>query len=318
MKKPGIPEDEKSRLKTLVSLNILDTFHEERFDRLTRMACKLFDVPIAVVTLVDDKRQWFKSCIGLNVTETARDISFCGHAILSDEVLVVSDTEKDVRFADNPLVIGDPHIRFYAGCPIKSLSGSRLGTFAIIDDKARTLSKQDLDVLKDLASMAERELAFIELATIDELTGLSNRRGFMTSARYVINLCDRQEILCSLIFIDLNDFKNINDQFGHAEGDRALVAFSNLLKDNFRNSDVLARLGGDEFVVLLTDTTKSAAETAMRKLQKSIDEYYFKTNYGYSISYSYGIAGPDFNQHITIEKLLKDADSLMYEHKSQK
>jgi diguanylate cyclase (GGDEF)-like protein len=318
MKKPGIPEDEKSRLKTLVSLNILDTFHEERFDRLTRMACKLFDVPIAVVTLVDDKRQWFKSCIGLNVTETARDISFCGHAILSDEVLVVPDTEKDVRFADNPLVIGDPHIRFYAGCPIKSLSGSRLGTLAIIDDKARTLSKQDLDVLKDLASMAERELAFIELATIDELTGLSNRRGFMTSARYVINLCDRQEISCSLIFIDLNDFKNINDQFGHAEGDRALVAFSNLLKNNFRNSDVLARLGGDEFVVLLTDTTKNAAETAMRKLQKSIDEYYFKTNYGYSISYSYGIAGPDFNQHITIEKLLKDADSLMYEHKSQK
>lgn len=318
MKKPSIPLDEKSRLNALASLNILDTFHEERFDRLTRMACKLFDVPIAVVTLVDDKRQWFKSCIGLNVTETARDISFCGHAILSDEVLVVSDTEKDVRFADNPLVIGDPHIRFYAGCPIKSLGGSRLGTLAIIDGKARMLSKQDLDVLKDLASMAERELAFIELATIDELTGLSNRRGFMTSARYVINLCDRQEISCSLIFIDLNGFKNINDKFGHAEGDRALIDFSNLLKNNFRNSDILARLGGDEFVVLLTDTTKSAAETAMRKLQKSIDDYNTKTNHNYSISCSYGIAEPDSNQHITIEKLLKDADFLMYEHKSQK
>jgi len=318
MKIPGIPEDEKSRLKTLALLNILDTFHEERFDRLTRMACKLFDVPIAVVTLVDDKRQWFKSCIGLNVTETARDISFCGHAIMSDQVLVVSDTEKDVRFADNPLVIGDPYIRFYAGCPIKSLSGSRLGTLAIIDGKARTLSKPDLDVLKDLASMAERELAFIELATIDELTGLSNRRGFMTSARYVINICDRQEVSCSLIFIDLNDFKNINDQFGHAEGDRALVDFSNLLKNNFRNSDVLARLGGDEFVVLLTDTTKIAAEMAMRKLQKSIDEFNSKSDHGYSISCCYGIAGPDSSQHITVEKLLKDADSLMYEHKSQK
>lgn len=318
MKKPDIPQDEKSRLKTLASLNILDTFHEERFDRLTRMACKLFDVPIAVVTLVDDKRQWFKSCIGLNVTETARDISFCGHAILSDEVLVVPDTEKDERFADNPLVIGDPYIRFYAGCPIKSLSGSRLGTLAIIDGKARALGKQELDVLKDLASMAERELAFIELATIDELTGLSNRRGFMTSARYVVNLCNRQEISCSLIFIDLNGFKNINDQFGHLEGDRALVDFSNLLKNNFRNSDVLARLGGDEFVVLLTDTTKSVAVTAMKKLQKSIDEYYSNNNHGYRISCCYGIAEPDPSQHIAIEKLLKDADSLMYEHKSQK
>lgn len=318
MRKPDIPKDEKSRLKTLVSLNILDTFHEERFDRLTRMACKLFDVPIAMVTLVDDKRQWFKSCVGLNVSETARDISFCGHAILSDEVLVVSDAEKDVRFADNPLVIGDPHIRFYAGCPIKSLNGSRLGTLGIIDGKARTLNKHDLDVLKDLASMVERELAFIELATVDELTGLSNRRGFMTNARYVINLCDRQQISCSLIFIDLNDFKKINDKFGHAEGDNALVDFSSLIKNNFRNSDILARLGGDEFVVLLTDTSRNAAEIAMNKLLKSVDEYYFETNHGYRVSFSYGIVEPDFNQHVKIEKLLDDADSLMYMHKSQK
>jgi diguanylate cyclase (GGDEF)-like protein len=318
MRKPDIPQNEESRLETLESLNILDTFHEERFDRLTRMACKLFDVPIALVTLVDDRRQWFKSCIGLNVSETARDISFCGHAILSDEVLVVFDAEQDVRFADNPLVVGDPHIRFYAGCPIKSLNGSRLGTLCIIDDKARAFSKQDLVFLKDLASMVERELAFIELATIDELTGLSNRRGFMTNARYIISLCDRQQIACSLIFIDLNGFKNINDKFGHAEGDRALVDFSNLIRSNFRNSDILARLGGDEFVVLLTDTSKSSAEIAMSKFQHAIDEYYAAANHGYSISCSYGIVGSDSNQHITIEKLLDDADSLMYEHKFQK
>jgi diguanylate cyclase (GGDEF)-like protein len=275
-------------------------------------------VPIAVVTLVDDRRQWFKSCIGLNVSETARDISFCGHAILSDEILVVSDAGMDVRFADNPLVISDPNIRFYAGCPIKALNGSRLGTLAIIDSKARTLSKQDLDVLKDLASMVERELAFIELATIDELTGLSNRRGFMTNARYIINLCDRQQIPCSLIFIDLNGFKKINDKFGHAAGDRALVDFSNLLKSNFRNSDILARLGGDEFVVLLTDTSQASAETAMNKFKKAINEYYFNANHGYSISYSYGVVGSDMNQHATIEQLLDDADSLMYAHKAQK
>jgi diguanylate cyclase (GGDEF)-like protein len=282
------------------------------------MACKLFEVPIAMVTLVDDKRQWFKSCVGLNVSETARDISFCGHAILSDEVLVVSDAEKDVRFADNPLVIGDPHIRFYAGCPIKSLNGSRLGTLCIIDGKAKAFSKQDLEFLKDLASMVERELAFIELATIDELTGLSNRRGFMTNARYIINLCDRQQISCSLIFIDLNGFKNINDKFGHAEGDKALADFANLIKSSFRNSDILARLGGDEFVVLLTDTSKSSAEISMSKFQKVIDEYYAAVNHGYGISCSYGIVGYDLNRHMTIERLLDDADSLMFEHKSQK
>jgi diguanylate cyclase (GGDEF)-like protein len=318
MIKPDIPHDEQSRLRTLESLNILDTFHEERFDRLTRLASRLFDVPMAVVTLVDDKRQWFKSCIGLNVSETARDVSFCGHAILSDEVLVVPDTKKDLRFADNPLVVSEPHIRFYAGCPIKSVNGSRLGTLAIIDSKARTLSMQDLNILKDLASMVERELAFIELATIDELTGLSNRRGFMTNARYILNLCERQQIPCSLIFIDLNDFKKINDQFGHASGDRALLDFSDLLKSNFRNSDILARLGGDEFVVLLTDTSTSSAQIAMNKFQKAITDYYSKANHGYSLACAYGVVGSESNPHITIEKLLDDADSLMYKHKSTK
>lgn len=318
MIKPDIPHDEQSRLRTLASLNILDTFHEERFDRLTRLASRLFDVPMAVVTLVDDKRQWFKSCIGLNVSETARDISFCGHAILSDEVLLVPDTKKDLRFADNPLVVSEPHIRFYAGCPIKSVNGSRLGTLAIIDSKARTLSMQDLNILKDLASMVERELAFIELATIDELTGLSNRRGFMTNARYILNLCERQQIPCSLIFIDLNDFKKINDKFGHASGDRALLDFSDLLKSNFRNSDVLARLGGDEFVVLLTDTSISSAQIAMNKFQKAITDYYSKANHGYSLACAYGVVGSESNPHITIEKLLDDADSLMYKHKSTK
>jgi diguanylate cyclase (GGDEF)-like protein len=318
MIKPDIPHDEQSRLRTLESLNILDTFHEERFDRLTRLASRLFDVPMAVVTLVDDKRQWFKSCIGLNVSETARDVSFCGHAILSDEVLLVPDTKKDLRFADNPLVVSEPHIRFYAGCPIKSVNGSRLGTLAIIDSKARTLSMQDLNILKDLASMVERELAFIELATIDELTGLSNRRGFMTNARYILNLCERQQIPCSLIFIDLNDFKKINDQFGHASGDRALLDFSDLLKSNFRNSDILARLGGDEFVVLLTDISTSSAQIAMNKFQKAITDYYSKANHGYSLACAYGVVGSESNPHITIEKLLDDADSLMYKHKSTK
>lgn len=317
MMKPDIPQDEKSRLKTLQSLNILDTFHEERFDRLTRMASKLFQVPIALVTLVDDKRQWFKSCVGLNVSETDRDISFCGHAILRDELFVVPDAEKDMRFADNPLVVGEPHIRFYAGCPIKSLNGSRLGTLCIIDSKARTLGEEDLKILKDLALMVERELAFIELATVDELTGLSNRRGFMTNARYIVNLCNRQQLSCSLIFIDLNDFKHINDKFGHAEGDRALVNFSSQMKSSFRTSDVLARLGGDEFVALLTDTSKASAKEAMGKFQKLIDECYFKANFGYDISFSYGIIISDPDQHITIEKLLEDADTRMYEHKFQ-
>src|ERR1700748_847030 len=114
LKAPSLP-NETERLDSLRSLCLLDTAPEERFDRVTRLACKLFGVPIALVSLVDQDRQWFKSAHGLDARETPRDISFCGHAIASAEPLIVEDTQKDSRFADNPLVLGEPHIRFYAG-----------------------------------------------------------------------------------------------------------------------------------------------------------------------------------------------------------
>ena len=177
MKTPDTPQDEDARLKTLRSLNILDTSAEERFDRLTRIAKRMFDVPIALVSLVDEDRQWFKSCIGLSVRETPRDISFCGHAILGNEVFLIPDTLKDERFIDNPLVADEPNIRFYAGCPLRFPDGSMLGTLCIIDQKPRNLDEEDLEALKDLASTAERELAAVQMATTDELTNIPNRRG---------------------------------------------------------------------------------------------------------------------------------------------
>ena len=137
---------------------ILDTEPELRFDVLTKYAGKLFDVPIALVSLVDAERQWFKSRHGLDATETPRDISFCGHAILQAEPLVINDTLNDQRFFDNPLVTGGPKIRFYAGAPLHMKNGMRVGTFCIIDSKPRELSDWELDHLKDLAKVAAEEL----------------------------------------------------------------------------------------------------------------------------------------------------------------
>jgi diguanylate cyclase (GGDEF)-like protein/PAS domain S-box-containing protein len=159
---PAVPIDEEKRLATLRGLNVLDTPPEERFDRLTRLAQRIFDVPIAVITLVDSNRQWFKSCQGLDATETPRSISFCGHAILGDEVFVIPDAALDPRFADNPLVAGAPHIRFYAGQPLKANNGSRLGTLCILDIKPRQPSQDDLDVLRDLAALVESELNLLD------------------------------------------------------------------------------------------------------------------------------------------------------------
>ncbi|MEW6247374.1 MAG: PAS domain S-box protein [Nitrospirota bacterium] len=160
---PPIPPDEAQRLAALHALHILDTPPEERFDRITRLAQRLFDVPIALISLVDASRQWFKSRAGLDVAQTPREISFCGHAILGHEAFVVRDARVDPRFSDNPLVTGEPAIRFYAGWPLADPAGRTLGTLCLIDRRPRQLSEADLRVLRDLASLAEQELTNREL-----------------------------------------------------------------------------------------------------------------------------------------------------------
>jgi diguanylate cyclase (GGDEF)-like protein len=315
LKSPDIPQEEEVRLETLRSLKILDTPQEERFDRLTRMAKRIFGVPIALVSLVDANRQWFKSCIGLEVSETSRDISFCGHAILGDEVFIIPDATQDKRFAENPLVLNEPTIRFYAGCPLKAWNGTKMGTLCIIDTVPRQFSDEDLRTLEDLASMVEREMAAVELATMDELTHISNRRGFMMLAQQSLNLCAREGIPASLVFLDLDKFKPINDMFGHAEGDRALIAFSDQMKATFRESDIYARLGGDEFVVLLTHISKEVAEDLVAKFAGLVDKYNKEANRGYDISFTYGIVEFEPDNHQNIDILLAEGDSSMYERK---
>ncbi|MDA0656363.1 MAG: PAS domain S-box protein, partial [Proteobacteria bacterium] len=158
MNAPAYPDNEGGRHTTLCRLNILDTKPEERFDRLTRITQSYFDVPIALVSLVDSHRLWFKSRQGLDATETPRDISFCGHAILAEEVFYVPDTFEDERFVDNPLVTGPPNVRFYAGAPLSLANGMKVGTLCIFDTQPRSPSEEDFQVLRDLADCVIKEL----------------------------------------------------------------------------------------------------------------------------------------------------------------
>lgn len=163
MKTPDRPPDEAHRLSALDKLKLLDTAPEKRFDRLTRLAARTFDAPIALVSLVDHNRQWFKSRHGMETPETARDISFCGHAILREEPLVIENALNDERFVDNPLVTGTPNIRFYAGAPLHDRQGHRVGTLCVIDHKPRTFTQDDQTTLRDLADLVEREFGLGEL-----------------------------------------------------------------------------------------------------------------------------------------------------------
>ncbi|MGM0481469.1 MAG: EAL domain-containing protein [Pseudomonadota bacterium] len=162
MKKPQNPEGEVKRLSALLQTGLLDSPDEDRFDRFTRLAQQLFDVPIALISLIDSERQWFKSKQGLSATETDRSISFCGHAILQTDIFEVPDAREDSRFADNPLVTGAPFIRYYAGAPLHTKDGYPVGTLCIIDKKTRQLSEAQRHALRDLADAVENEMNHVE------------------------------------------------------------------------------------------------------------------------------------------------------------
>jgi diguanylate cyclase (GGDEF)-like protein len=312
---PDFPPDEQTRLGTLRALNILDTPPEERFDRLTRMARRVFGVSVALITLVDANRQWFKSNQGASVSETPRDISFCGHAILADTALVVPDARLDPRFFDNPLVSGDPQIRFYAGYPLRAYNGSKLGTLCIIDPQPRAFTSEDLGLLTDLAAMVEQEISTYQMSTLDDLTQLHNRRGFMALAQHALNVAARKATPCALVFLDLDKFKAVNDNFGHAEGDRALTTFAEHMRGSFRDADVLGRLGGDEFLVLLYDCPFALAEGIVDRLRQALDAYNLASARGYALAFSHGIVSLPLDARVALEEALSQADTLMYAHK---
>lgn len=165
---PARPAHENERVAALHALNILDTPAEERFDRVTRFATQMYSVPIAYVSLIDTDRQWLKSSCGLTFKQSGRDESFCGHAILSDDAMVIPDATKDARFHDNPLVTGEPHIRFYAGYPLHDPKGHKLGTLCIADKQPRHLTIEDLAGLRELAGMIEREIELIDVIKLQE------------------------------------------------------------------------------------------------------------------------------------------------------
>src|SRR2546426_1037006 len=146
-----VPPNEKKRLRVLWQYDVLDTVPEEVFDDLTELAARICEAPIALITLVDEDRQWFKSKVGISDKETSRDISFCAHAILQSDLFIVSDATKDQRFAQNPLVTSDPKIRFYAGAPLVTPDGHALGTLCVIDKVPRELRPDQKSALRVLA-----------------------------------------------------------------------------------------------------------------------------------------------------------------------
>ena len=257
MQKPPIPINEASRIDSLIKLDVLDTDPQERFDRITRLTKKIFDVPIALISLVDSKRQWFKSKQGLDATETSREISFCGHAIAKpatenskSRILEVQDAIQDNRFFDNPLVTGDPKIRFYAGFILQSHQDYNLGTLCIIDNHPRKLSDSERESFYDLGMIAQNALQSLRHEDKDIHTGLYNRRGFLSITEHIVENSKRNMHLISLAYIELTNYESLIEKHGKLIEQEILSEFVNILKTTFRQSDLISRIGENKFVVL--------------------------------------------------------------------
>ncbi len=188
------PKNERKRLEVLWQYDVLDTVPEQVFDDLTELAARICEAPIAMITLVDEKRQWFKSKVGVTISETSRDVSFCGHAILQQELFIVPDATRDERFANNPLVVTEPKIRFYAGAPLVTPDGHALGTLCVIDKVPHTLKpdqKRALQILsRHVMTQLELRRHALELARTREER--DNIRRDLHQARSELNQARKQ------------------------------------------------------------------------------------------------------------------------------
>jgi len=317
MLKPAIPATERQRVKALHDLKILDTPPEERFDRVTRLAKQVFGTQIALVSLVDEGRQWFKSRQGLDAEETPRDISFCGHAILDDRIMVVNDAARDQRFCDNPLVCGDPNIRFYAGYPLAAPDGSRVGTLCIIDSKPREISQDQLRSLRELGRMVEEEFKSANNATTDPTTGLSSRVGFLTIADHLLAMCKRCEEPATQLMFHLSNLNEIESEHGRDASDAAVVEFAHQLESNFRGSDIVARTCIDVFSVFLSGTDLERAEPARSRLEERLSAHNRETTRPFQLDIKPHAISFKSGRHESAEALLHDGEVRIFEARGE-
>jgi diguanylate cyclase (GGDEF)-like protein len=329
-----VPTNEPFRLRALEKTQLLDTPLEERFERITRLVCRLLGVPVAAVSLVDESRQWFKSIQGSTLAETPRKIAFCSHAILGDEIMVVPNAETDARFSDNPLVTGPEGVVFYAGHPLRSSDGSRIGVLCAIDHKPREFSEADLETLRDLAALAEAELNTTSLvdtqkellsqldaerrrAMTDSLTRLWNRDGIMEILKREQARALRTGEHLGVLMADIDYFKKINDAHGHQVGDAVLREVAKRLLTSCRESDAVGRFGGEEFLVVMPiKAGKGNVDVIASRVCRQMGETAVPTTAGHlTLTISIGGVQEVVDFSSDIEGLIKKADDALYRAK---
>lgn len=282
--------DEFGRLSALRRYDVLDTAPEKPFDRITALVRIVLGVPMAAISLVDQDRQWFKSRDGIDVTETTREISFCTHMIASRAPMIVTDARLDPRFAENPLVVESPNIVSYVGAPLISREGYNLGSLCALDRVPREYSAAQIDLLVKFSALVVDTFELRLIATHDHLTGALSRRALLAEAERAIARRARDGEPSTLLLFDLDNFKSVNDRYGHAAGDDVLKAVTACCLTLLRANDVVGRVGGEEFAVLLPDVDGAAAVAVAERFRSAIAEVTVAFDPRLRVTASFGIA----------------------------
>lgn len=306
---------EAERLAALESLDLLDTPRDEGLDRVVRLIKDIFTVDIGIVSLIDAHRQWYKSCIGMPVDEVPREDTFCRYVLDIEQPIIVEDATKDPRFASNPAVTGEAHIRFYAGVPLRTKEGHAIGTVCAIDRRTRSFGSKDLSILTELSGVAMDRIMLLQSAATDGLTEVLTRRAFRSEAEQLISLAVRHQHDLSCIALDIDHFKRVNDTHGHAAGDEVLKAVAAICKAGLRVGDLFGRLGGEEFVVLLPHVDRDGAMAVAEKLRTAISAQPVSGAFGeLTVTASFGVSTLSIVSK-DIDTLLAQADAAMYQAK---
>jgi len=250
----SIPSTEEERLRDLYAHGILDGPSHAQLDRVVALAAEILATPIALISLVDRDRQWFLSRQGLEARETPRDVAFCHHAILSDQVFVVADALQDSRFQDNPLMQGDPKIRFYAGAPLIAESGQRLGTLCVIDRQPHLLTPYQEELLAQFSAMAMHEINHLRQARLCPLTAVLTCQALLAEGEPVLQKALLQGRTPVLVTIALAGLRQLNAQAdGASQVDERLKRIAAVCRRHAGTTGLVGRSGGGEFSLIWPD-----------------------------------------------------------------
>lgn len=304
--------DEEARLAALHSYDVLDTPPEEQFDRITRVAKSVLQMPFVLVSLVDRDRQWFKSNQGLNAKQTPRADSFCTHTIRQSGPMIVADARLDPRFAQLPMVVGEPYVRYYIGVPLRTKDGHNIGALCAMDTETRELTEEQVRILQDLARLVVDEFELRVIAATDSLTGAMSRAAFLEAANRDLLRHRRNPSELSCMVLDIDHFKSINDRYGHAVGDLVLQNVVAVLKGALRGADYIGRIGGEEFAIMLPDCKVAAALQAAERLRVTMQDTPVRVDQlEIRVTASIGIASAMRSEQ-SVANLLQRADEALY------